>query len=864
MVQRFTSTENITNTDTTEWNDTFSKFPSGLNARKHFKRSSYCDSLGLSDSQETVEKPLRSKWTSEETELLIKGCYEYGIGAWKKIFQDPKYSFPGRTAVDLKDRFRTVFPQQYKLLYPTRVYSRTAPLSTTNIDFRRVYRRPRKRFTQEDDSNLLLGVEKYGCSWSRIAKDSELKLSDRHSMDLRDRFRIAFPESYERFGYVPKTTQQTPRLVSRIRRKEICAELIREESREFNHANSHTFEEPVITPSNNVPNSSDSVNDVESSGSNSGISNSSDRTMVAEESNEIVECTPDVDLSKWDQFNNHAEIMFSTPLPGVRLNRCSPVNITSQLFNVSYSRGNKPSCISKNSKYYRHIPIRKSLKNKSRSKDRRVSRGSWSIESTRVQYSPVKKALAQVGIASSDIIEPSTHSVSDPEFQASSSLLSKGEQIRYSPIKKAQRSKADQNSEKRQELLASRHRSPTCATSPMQSPRYSPIRRTRQISVAPLDCSSSTGDQVPDSYSTLNSNSTRGTSTETAIQVSGSYCRTISAPSAHLIDRLNATLSDSDGSNTESVKQTTKFAPICVRRSSESVRFSPVRKDPNHSPNLVGDFPDQQAPVKPNSLQPMSTTRLNAKIVRYSPIRHISCKIPKIVQPESLNPPVASRRLPCKSVDLLNIYHEQSYTPYENTHTHDDGHPQTSESEMPSIPELIEEPNEGSDYESSDFIDTITPNLEVSGYPSLSITCPTQALISSPPVSKAFNIRDQLLTPFIQPPSGTSENLMSTPNTTGKNKATESNCDSRVERGKDLNNSSMMLSSATGPLQGKIVGARIRNGEVEYKFKFRSVWKPADAVENEGSLVQNFMDTLVSKSSFISLLSADSNSTMHE
>ena len=50
----------------------------------------------------------RRMWTEEETEDLLKGVARYGVGKWKRILNDADFSFPSdRTAVDLKDRYRT-------------------------------------------------------------------------------------------------------------------------------------------------------------------------------------------------------------------------------------------------------------------------------------------------------------------------------------------------------------------------------------------------------------------------------------------------------------------------------------------------------------------------------------------------------------------------------------------------------------------------------------------------------------------------------------------------------------------------------------------------------------------------------------
>ncbi|KAG0164670.1 hypothetical protein DFQ28_009908 [Apophysomyces sp. BC1034] len=156
-----------------------------------------------------MEKESRKKrhvWTVEETEHLIHGCFEYGVGNWKNILRDPKYTFDQRTAVDLKDRFRTVFPAKYKQLYPTTQCAATDP--SKGPTFQRVQRRQRRPFNAQEDSALLKGVEIYGVSWTKMTKDPELNLSHRKSRDLRDRFRNAFPDQYEELGYTPRLTKK--------------------------------------------------------------------------------------------------------------------------------------------------------------------------------------------------------------------------------------------------------------------------------------------------------------------------------------------------------------------------------------------------------------------------------------------------------------------------------------------------------------------------------------------------------------------------------------------------------------------------------------------------------------------------------
>jgi len=155
------------------------------------------------DEREEDQKRLRTKWEQSETADLVDGCYEHGVGAWKKILNDPKYRFQNRTPVDLKDRFRTHYPQEYKRLYPDaqRVHTPKKPLEIEPPPFDRIQRRQRRPFTQKEDDQLRSGVKKHGVAWSKISRDAELGLSHRKSTDLRDRYRNAFPAEYEALGY---------------------------------------------------------------------------------------------------------------------------------------------------------------------------------------------------------------------------------------------------------------------------------------------------------------------------------------------------------------------------------------------------------------------------------------------------------------------------------------------------------------------------------------------------------------------------------------------------------------------------------------------------------------------------------------
>ncbi|KAI9883254.1 MAG: hypothetical protein M1823_004973 [Watsoniomyces obsoletus] len=55
-------------------------------------------------SEHVASARQRRKWTPQETQALLQGVAEHGVGNWKKILADPKYSFNDRSGIDLKDR----------------------------------------------------------------------------------------------------------------------------------------------------------------------------------------------------------------------------------------------------------------------------------------------------------------------------------------------------------------------------------------------------------------------------------------------------------------------------------------------------------------------------------------------------------------------------------------------------------------------------------------------------------------------------------------------------------------------------------------------------------------------------------------
>ncbi|KAK7551635.1 hypothetical protein IWX49DRAFT_493063, partial [Phyllosticta citricarpa] len=192
------------------------------------------------DAQKKAGKPApkvkRKRWTDQETTHLLKGVARFGIGNWKKILECDEYSFNERTAVDLKDRFRTCCPDEYrKLKAPAsttterekRLSKKVSDLSfasgqgkenqpaeqVKNVSnpelmsigieapFTKNTRREPRKFSEDEDEALLRGVDKHGLKWHVIRNDEDLGLNHRHPTDLRDRFRNKWPERYKNAGY---------------------------------------------------------------------------------------------------------------------------------------------------------------------------------------------------------------------------------------------------------------------------------------------------------------------------------------------------------------------------------------------------------------------------------------------------------------------------------------------------------------------------------------------------------------------------------------------------------------------------------------------------------------------------------------
>ncbi|KAI9793590.1 MAG: hypothetical protein M1833_000735 [Piccolia ochrophora] len=189
----------------------------------------------------------RKKWSEQETEDLMQGVAIYGVGNWKRILKHEGFSFNARSSIDLKDRFRTCCPKQYRehlksasskgssqalensspstpprearqndlsnttpspMTQQSPRGSRSAQLDTSDLErlglstpFPSRPRRSRRAFTPGEDSALLRGYMTHGPAWSRIQSDPRLELEGRRATDLRDRFRNRFPEKYAEAGF---------------------------------------------------------------------------------------------------------------------------------------------------------------------------------------------------------------------------------------------------------------------------------------------------------------------------------------------------------------------------------------------------------------------------------------------------------------------------------------------------------------------------------------------------------------------------------------------------------------------------------------------------------------------------------------
>lgn len=220
----------------------------------------------------------RKKWSEEETNNLLLGVSRHGVGRWTSILEDPDFKFNGRTAGDLKDRFRTCCPEELRvsmtdgrpangdtgsasdsggktrprngcqledILIPTENnpagQDAAPPSASQDVDapkrrksrahrkkledlaelgihgpFERSSRRKRRAFTRQDDRDILDGLQRYGPSWTRIQRDPKYNLSTRQPTDLRDRVRNKYPDIYSKIEKANLEVKEAARARSSI------------------------------------------------------------------------------------------------------------------------------------------------------------------------------------------------------------------------------------------------------------------------------------------------------------------------------------------------------------------------------------------------------------------------------------------------------------------------------------------------------------------------------------------------------------------------------------------------------------------------------------------------------------------------
>lgn len=209
-------------------------------------------------NEKTVKS--RNKWTEDESNDLLRGVQKHGIGKWKVILEDAEFSFNGRNAVDIKDRFRVICPDELRgkstskklneapenetfaskskfkaksnpifdnILVSSSSESETeepiAPMTSSadgkprkskahrkklsdlaqlgiSTPFAPSSRRSRRPFTDDEDRSILRGFELHGQQWALIVKDETLGLAARKPTDIRDRLRNRWPEKYSSGG----------------------------------------------------------------------------------------------------------------------------------------------------------------------------------------------------------------------------------------------------------------------------------------------------------------------------------------------------------------------------------------------------------------------------------------------------------------------------------------------------------------------------------------------------------------------------------------------------------------------------------------------------------------------------------------
>ena len=82
----------------------------------------------------------------------------------------------------------------------------------------------RKKWTEDETKNLLLGVHKHGVGrWTDILEDSSFSFNGRSGVDLKDRFRTCCPDELLRNSHRPKGPPSGPITTKKEKTKEDLA-----------------------------------------------------------------------------------------------------------------------------------------------------------------------------------------------------------------------------------------------------------------------------------------------------------------------------------------------------------------------------------------------------------------------------------------------------------------------------------------------------------------------------------------------------------------------------------------------------------------------------------------------------------------
>ncbi|KAK3048984.1 hypothetical protein LTR09_009638 [Extremus antarcticus] len=84
-----------------------------VSARVERKSSAELRKIGIEEPFEKSKRRPRTNWTEKEDETLLKGFEKYG-NSWSSIRHDDALNLSHRQPTDLRDRFRTKFPDRYR------------------------------------------------------------------------------------------------------------------------------------------------------------------------------------------------------------------------------------------------------------------------------------------------------------------------------------------------------------------------------------------------------------------------------------------------------------------------------------------------------------------------------------------------------------------------------------------------------------------------------------------------------------------------------------------------------------------------------------------------------------------------------